>query len=539
MRYLYESLLEYSQSKDYPFHMPGHKRKIRHFMDPFAIDITEIDGFDNLHHAEGILLEAEQRAAKLYGSEETHYLVNGSTCGILAAISASAHRGDRILMARNCHKAAYHAVFLNGFHVTWIYPQTDMTRGIYGSIDPEEIRKALTDTPEIRAVLLTSPTYDGVVSDIRSIAEIVHAHEAILIVDEAHGAHFGMNPYLPGRALSYGADLVINSLHKTLPSLTQTALIHVNGPRVDRIRLKKYLGIFQSSSPSYVLMAGMDCCIRMMMEQGEAMFRDFVRKLEQTRAGLADLQKLHLVTGEEQELYCYEYDRSRILISTENCGITGQELYQKLREGYYIQPEMAAEHYVTILTSVADTQEGFDRLCAALLTIDVEMTEKNNGSDAEQTENSKWAVDLAQSGNSYADTGLKRKTGPEVETEMPEELTGEPYWKPESGRSKVKYRNADIYEEENGWLVNEEVLSLEKAENSEKYPVLLEESMGGISGEYVYLYPPGIPLLIPGERITERMIRRLQRYRREGFSLQGLNDYEGKEILLVKGESTV
>lgn len=473
MHYLYESLLEYSQSEDYPFHMPGHKRRIHHFMDPFAIDITEIDGFDNLHHAEGILLEAEQRAAKLYRSEETHYLVNGSTSGILAAVSACVPRGGRLLMARNCHKAAYHAVFLNGLHVTWVYPQTDMVRGIYGSIEPEEVRKMLEKEPEIRAVLLTSPTYDGVVSDIRSIADIVHVHGAILIVDEAHGAHFGMNPFLPERALSYGADLVINSLHKTLPSLTQTALIHVNGPRVDRIRLKKYLGIYQSSSPSYVLMAGMDCCIRMMKEQGEGMFRNFIRRLEQARACLSGLQKLHLVTGEEQELHCYEYDRSRILISTENCGFTGQELYRKLREGYHIQPEMAAEHYVTILTSVADTQEGFDRLCTALTEIDDEITEKKD-----------------------------------------RDLCTDP-----------------------GWLVNEEVLNLEEAENSEKYPVLLEESAGGISGEYVYLYPPGIPLLIPGERISEQMIRRLQRYRREGFSLQGMNDYEGNEILLVKNAS--
>ena len=255
--HLLEKLEEYSQSDYYPLHMPGHKRNISHFGDPFRLDITEIDGFDNLHHAEGVLLEAQQRAAALYGAEESFYLINGSTCGILAAISACTKRGGRILMGRNCHKAAYHGVFLNGLKAAYLYPETDFVRGINGAVTPETVRKALREQhPE--AVFLTSPTYDGVVSDIRSIAEIVHKAGAILIVDEAHGAHFAMSPYFPESALSCGADLVINSLHKTMPSLTQTALLHVQGKRVDRERLKMYLGIYQSSSPSYVLMAGMD-----------------------------------------------------------------------------------------------------------------------------------------------------------------------------------------------------------------------------------------------------------------------------------------
>ena len=196
---LLEQLEQYGSSDYYPLHMPGHKRHISHFGDPFAIDITEIDGFDNLHHAQGILLEAQKRAAQLYGAEESFYLVNGSTCGILAAVSAAARRGDTVLMARNCHKAVYHALLLNGLHAQYLYPNVDLERGINGSISPEEVRQALwhqqkerqketdaSDRPRdglertvhrdagasgrICAVILTSPTYDGVVSDVRQIA---------------------------------------------------------------------------------------------------------------------------------------------------------------------------------------------------------------------------------------------------------------------------------------------------------------------------------------------------------------------------------
>ena len=307
---LLEKLKKYGASDYYPLHMPGHKRNTAHFAEPFSIDITEIDGFDNLFHAEEILLEAQQRAAQLYHSDETFYLVNGSTCGLLSAISASVPRGGRILMSRNSHKASYHAAFLNGLHVTYLYPEADMVRGINGSIRPEQVQEALLQHPDICAVLITSPTYDGVVSDIKAIAELAHRAGAVLIVDEAHGAHFAMHDSFPKSALALGADLVINSIHKTLPSMTQTALLHVQGERVDRRRLKKYLGIYQSSSPSYVLMAGMDACVCLMAEQKQELFDCFISRLEKMRASLGQMKYLHLVTGKEAELYAFDFDRS-------------------------------------------------------------------------------------------------------------------------------------------------------------------------------------------------------------------------------------
>ena len=203
---LAERLITYGQSDAYPFHMPGHKRQFHPFFDPYTMDITEIYGFDNLHHAEGILLEAQQRAAALYHASEPFYLVNGSTCGILAAVAAATKRGGKLLMARNCHKAAYHAALLNNLEVSYLYPAADMTRGLSGAIAPDEVERMLKKDASLRTVLITSPTYDGVCSDVRRIAEIVHQHDGILIVDEAHGAHFGMHPYFPEHALSCGAD---------------------------------------------------------------------------------------------------------------------------------------------------------------------------------------------------------------------------------------------------------------------------------------------------------------------------------------------
>lgn len=473
--YLLDQLTEYTASDAYPLHMPGHKRQMHLFGDAFAIDLTEIEGFDNLHHAEGILLEAQKRAARLYGADETYYLVNGSTCGILAAVSASVRRGGRILMARNSHKAAYHAALLNGLRVSWLYPDADTRRGICGSIRPEQVTVALETG--IEAVLITSPTYDGVGSDIRAIADEVHRAGAILIVDEAHGAHFAMHPYFPETALSCGADIVINSLHKTMPSLTQTALLHVKGTRVNRERLRKYLGIFQSSSPSYVLMAGMDECIRLMETRKKELFDGFAGRLQVLREHLGKMKRLHLVTGEESGLHAFAFDRSKLLISTEACGgLSGPGLAKILREAYHLETEMAAERYITAIMTVADIQEGFERLERALLETDAWL----EGEIGDAVLCSSYPLSMAHT---------------------------------------------------------EAILTMTEADGLPHETVLLEDSPGRLAAEFVCLYPPGIPILVPGERIPKELPALITRDRESGLNVQGLADYSGRTIQCVATES--
>ena len=201
MERLYDKLKAYSESDFYAFHMPGHKRNkaLLGIELPYDLDITEIDGFDDLHHADGILKEEQERAARVFGAEESHFLVNGSTAGILSAVMGCTHRGDKILVARHCHKSIYHAIYMNGLVPRYVYPEFDISMHMNGEISKEDVAKALAAEPDIKAVVIVSPNYDGVVSDVKGIAEVAHSYRIPLIVDEAHGPHFGFHPVFPGR----------------------------------------------------------------------------------------------------------------------------------------------------------------------------------------------------------------------------------------------------------------------------------------------------------------------------------------------------
>lgn len=472
MEYLYEKLEAYEKSNYYGFHMPGHKRNsdVTQANLPYGIDITEIEGFDNLHHAEEIIREAEVRAASMYHAEETHYLINGSTAGILSAVMGCTKKGGKILMARNCHKSVYHAVFLNELRPVYIYPEFDETMELNMAVSPEKIERLLEEHKEVQAVVLTSPTYDGVLSDIERISEIVHQKKIPLIVDEAHGAHFGFHPYFPENANTKGADVVIHSLHKTLLALTQTALIHLNGTRIDRRKIRNYLHIFQTSSPSYVLMASMDECLRTVAEQGDVLFGTYVKNLESKRGELKKLKHIRLMETEE-------FDRSKLVLSVkdtilkkENRVFTGKMLYERLLLEYHLQMEMAAGSYVIAMTSIGDTKEGMDRLISALFEIDEELEKKS------EEEKRYYLPRQEQVLTSFEVEGMRRM---------------------------------------------ETVKSLS-----------WQKSAGFISMEYAYLYPPGIPLIVPGERITKETAAMLVDYQNKGFSVEGISVENYIEVLI-------
>lgn len=470
MKSLYEELKKYEKSDFYGFHMPGHKRNeaLTGGDFPYGIDITEIEGFDDLHHAKGILKEMQERTARLYHAEETCWIVNGSTAGILSAIMGCTKRGEGILTARNCHKSVYHAIELNELHAVYLYPEMDQKTGLNGEIRAEAVREALCKSgEEIRAVMITSPTYDGVVSDIRSIAEVVHEFGIPLIVDEAHGAHFGFHPYFPENANQQGADVVIHSVHKTLPAPTQTALLHMNGSLADREAVRKYLHVFQSSSPSYILMAGIDVCMRLLETKAEDLFSNYVERLQRTRKKLEKLQNLHL---EETEYF----DRSKIVISTKNTEFTGKQLYEELLEHYHLQMEMAAGSYIIAMTSIGDEDEGMDRLVDALLEID-----------------ERW----------------KRSE------------------KKESGGMETLPHLEQIYRSSDVWN--------KRSHDHEWHSVCWAEAVGQISTEYAYLYPPGIPLIVPGEQISEDAVRLLFMYQSIGFEIEGLKQQGQIEVFSI------
>ena len=482
MERLYRALEIYSQEDYYPFHMPGHKRNPDTVNTdlPFDRDITEIDGFDNLHHPEGILKKAQETAASVYDTKECYYSVNGSTAALLAAVSATVPRNGQILVARNCHKAVYHALYLRNLIPTYVYPQMDPKWWINGGISSDKVERALAENPEIKAVLLTSPTYDGVVSDIEKIAEIVHRYEIPLIVDEAHGAHFHFSNYFPTSAAELGADLVIQSFHKTLPSMTQTAVLHNCSDRVDSRLIRRFMGIYQSSSPSYILMASMDACMEKMSSDGNEMFREFTKILEKARRRLSECKYIRLVSPEIGPAGVFDYDRSKLLFSTRYASMTGSELAQILLEKYHIQVEMETEHYVLALAAVGDSGEGFERLCQAIEEINQEEAQKKKE---------------------------KRETE-----------------EPKAGRT--------------AYTSLSQFMSITEAMESKSEIRKLEESVGRISAEFGYLYPPGIPLIVPGEQITGQFIRNMRIYMEEGLYLQGLEDYTNETICVVAQNTT-
>ena len=499
--YLYDELRSYCSGDSYPLHMPGHKRRLGRMADPFSFDITEIDGFDNLHHAQGILLEAQKRAAACFGAEESFFLVNGSTGGLLAAISACCLPGDKILMARNCHRSVYHGAALCQLETVYLFPGTapgeGAKLGAAGRIDPADVERELTEHPDIRTVIITSPTYDGVVSDAASIAEIAHSHDAVLIVDEAHGAHFGFHPAFPQNSVRLGADLVIHSVHKTLPSLTGTALLHVQGPRVDRGRLKKMLKVYQTSSPSYVLMASIDECVRMLDREGNELFETLAGNLAKFREKVENLSHLIIYSAD---------DPSRILIGDASGQLSGNEICDILRNGGHLEAEMAAPRYALALMSIGDDEEGFRRLARALEGLDARLGEAEKAAP-QGTENRAESMAPQDGENRAGDMtpkGGSHQAG---------------FALPACRLSKEDYPPA--------------AMSITKAWNMPSKSVPVSECGGCVSAEFAYLYPPGIPLLVPGEYIPQSWPDMVRSLRARGFFLDGMQDETGAQILVV------
>ena len=459
------------------------------FTNPFAVDITEIEGFDNLHHPEGILKDSMKWAADVYGADQTYYMINGSTGGILAAVCGSVPRGGRILVSRNCHKSVYHGICLNQLKTSYVYPQEIEGVGIQGGITAEDVDRMLNRYMDTQAVLIVCPTYDGIVSDIEAIARIVHRAGLPLIVDEAHGAHFRYDAMFPASALDLGADVVIQSVHKTLPSLTQTALLHIKcnrpdgGCYADRERIDRYIHMVQSSSPSYVLMASIENSIYQMEQTDTA---PYGKQLHKLRRRLGQMRHLRLAdTGLIGQAGIRDLDISKIVVSTRGTclypaeegltGFTGAQLDDILRREYHLEMEMCGADYVTAITTVMDSGEGLERLGDALTRIDSQLTDAGYKPDG-------------RSGNQKSVYSMRCDTAMSMGEAMEENMAS----------------------------------------------VGLEDSAGCISGEFVYIYPPGIPIVAPGEWISRPILEVILEYRDKGLPVQGPADQSLRTIRVVQ-----
>jgi arginine/lysine/ornithine decarboxylase len=450
---LYDELLRISEEGRAPFHMPGHARTspFDYLGDLYRIDFTEIDGLDNLHAASGILRDAMDHAAKVWGADSAFFLVGGSTAGMLAAVRALCPNGKPLLLARNAHRSAYHAALLNRSPVRYLSPRVH-SLGFSLDIKPGAVREALDLYPDTGAVAVTSPTYDGVVSDIEGIAAVCHERGIPLLVDAAHGAHLGfLDPDIPS-PVSAGADVSVMSLHKTLPAFTQTALLCLRDALADREEISAALSVFETSSPSYLLMASADGCAHRMSDP--ALFENWRDRIGRIRRSAG-------------ELLCvppdvFAFDGSKLILRCP--GSTGPRLAAFLRENG-IEPEMTAPDYVLLMTTAGTTDEH----CKLLIR----------------------ALDKLPRQSSCPDSS-------EAAPSLPQAVLA-PWSAAEKPRIKVK----------------------------------AEESEGRIAAEFVTPYPPGIPLLVPGERISRSVLLALGAYAGRGCGiLTRGGTYDGTVLVL-------
>ncbi|OBR94507.1 arginine decarboxylase [Clostridium ragsdalei P11] len=476
---LFDALMEYVNRNTIPFHVPGHKKgngideEFKKFMgeNPFKIDVTVFKLVDSLHHPTGPIKRAQQLAADAYGSDAAFFSIHGTSGAIQTMIMSVVNSGDKIIIPRNVHKSVTAGIILSGAIPVYMQPELDKTIGIAHGVTSETVEDTLKQNPDAKAVLIINPTYYGVAADIKKISDIVHSYDIPLIVDEAHGPHLGFNDNLPISAMQAGADMCSQSTHKIIGAMTQCSLLHVRSERIDIHRVQQVLSLLQTTSPSYVLMASLDCARRQIALYGKELLSKAIDLSSYAR------YKINNIPG----LYCFgeeivgnpgvvSLDPTKITITCRDLGITGYDLDMILSNKYHIQMELSDLYNILAVGSFGDTKENIDALINSL-----------------------------------------------------EEVSKEYY-----GRGNRKSDFLDIPP------IPVQLKIPRDAFNSEKTPVLLKDSIGMISGEFLMAYPPGIPVLCPGEEITKEIVDYVQELKDTGLYVQGTEDPEVEYIKVVK-----
>lgn len=466
---IYRAIKEYSCSNSVAFHMPGHKlgKSIPQELAENLIhmDLTEIPGTDNLHYPEGPIQEAQELAACAFGADKTFFLVNGSTAGVQAMIMAICKPGTKLIVNRDCHKSVINGMILGSVTPVYIKPTFIEEFGIPSAIDAACIESILRENPDAAGVLITRPNYYGICSDICEIAKIVHSHGKILAVDEAHGAHLKFNSKLPVCAMDGGADICVQSAHKTLPALTQAAYLHVKGNRVDIDRLKFYLSALQTSSPSYILMTSLDAARQMMQSSGPELLESLLKNIDTFKKSVRK-SGLEILNGKCVKLG--NHDDTRLVINVKSLGKTGYEVDKLLRSKFNIQVEMADFNNIVCISTVADACEDFEKLGSALMEI--------------------------------------------------------------SSNFKNNAPLADIYIA--NIKIPQTAIDLKNVCNMEGRYIKLKEAAGMISKSIITPYPPGVPVVCPGEIIDEEAILYIKDVVNAGGVVNGLT--KDMEIFVAK-----
>lgn len=506
---LYERLIDHHLQRTASFHMPGHKSgygmslqaadaqagdMLRQVM---SIDYTEITGLDDLYHPEGAIADAQRLAADCFGAEETLFLVGGSTVGNLAMILTACERGDLVLVQRNVHKSVIHGLMLAGVRAVFLPPRWDAALQIAGGVDPADVREGLRRYPEVRALIISNPNYYGMGIDLQPIVELMHQHGKPVLVDEAHGAHYGFHPALPPSALSCGADVVVQSTHKMLTAMTMGAMLHVQGTRIDRTLLRQRLAMVQTSSPSYPIMATLDLCRRWLHVQGPSAFVPGLRAVEQIDAKLHELDLFgRSVAGvslpsEGDSNAGDTQDPFKLAIYDKSGAWSGFELQQRLeRHGCIV--EMSDLRHALLVCSAATSERDVRMLGTALS----QMREELLSSPVEP-------------GSRAADT-VTRMGAPLRQISAPIRMD----LHMQGIRAGREYHKIAF--------------------------VSFAEAAGRAAAEMVIPYPPGIPVLFPGERITSEMAEYLHRLHHAGARFhQTLKTPAGQVRIFVDDEACI
>lgn len=485
----FQVLLDYVDAGVVPFHTPGHKQGIgmeRAFRDfvgdnVLAIDLTQIRGLDDLLQPEEALVEAQELAAACFGAEQSFFLINGSTSGNQCMMMAALNPGEKLAIPRNSHKSAMGGLIMSGAIPVWMEPEVDEGLHMDHTVTPETVRATLEREPDVKAVYLVSPTYYGVAADLESIARIAHEFDVPLLVDEAWGPHFHFHPALPVSAMQAGADMCINSTHKMLGSLSQTAMLHVQGNRIKLDRLKAVYKLFLSTSPNLVLVASLDVARRQMALEGPALLSRTIEISNDARRRLNDIPRVYCF-GEELEGRpgVFDIDPTKITVTVKNLGYTGYEAEEILRRRYNVQVELADLFNVVALYTIGTTPEASDMLVHGVR----ELAREDR------------PVDI------FSPSGV-------LERRM---STGT-YKLPAMPRIRLAPREA--------FLAATEFIPF-------------KQSAGRVCAEVITPYPPGIPVLSPGEEITPEIIDYLTLEKKAGVKMQGPYDDDLKFIRVVR-----